>query len=292
MNEIAMEFTKMQGAGNDFVVVKTSDVKRDWSQLAIAMCDRHFGIGADGLLLLLPSETADFRMQVFNPDGSESNTCGNGLRCLVKYFVDGNSSNGSEIRRISIETGAGIRIAQIEKTVDKATKIQTFMGKPGFGEKEVPLVVNEKEGDVIEIKSIPHYSINVVGRVICLSLLSIGNPHAVYFCQESVNNFPLSEIGPIIEHDKAFPARTNFSVARVISRDRIEARTWERGVGETLACGSGACAITVVAKLLNYVDNKVDVILPGGVLRVEWDGIEEVILSGPAETVYTGEWLE
>jgi len=287
-----MEFTKMQGAGNDFIVVKTSNAEHDWSKLAIAMCDRHFGIGADGLLLLLPSEIADFRMQVFNPDGSESNTCGNGLRCLVKYIVDGNLSNSSEIRRISIETAAGIRSAQIEKIVDRVTKIQTFMGKPGFGRKGAPLVVNEKEGDIIEVKSIPHYSINVVGRVISLSLLSIGNPHAVCFYQESVNDFPLSEIGPIVEHDKAFPARTNFSVARIISRDRIEARTWERGVGETLACGSGACAITVVAKLLNYVDNKVDVIMPGGVLSVEWNGTDEVFLSGPAETVYTGEWLE
>lgn len=287
-----MEFTKMQGAGNDFVVVETSDVQRDWSKLAIAMCDRRFGVGADGLLLLLPSETADFRMRIFNPDGSESNTCGNGLRCLVKYFIDGNSTNSSEIRRISIETQAGIRSAQIEKTVDRATKIQTAMGEPGFGEKDAPLVVNEREGNVVEIKSMPHYSINIAGRVLCLSLLSMGNPHAVYFCQKPVSDFPLSEIGPIIEHDRAFSARTNFSVARVISREKIEARTWERGVGETLACGSGACAITVVAKLLDYVDNKVDVILPGGVLSVEWDGTDEVFLSGPAETVYTGEWLE
>jgi len=292
MDEIAVEFTKMQGAGNDFVVVETSDVQRDWSKLAIAMCDRRFGVGADGVLLLLPSETADFRMRIFNPDGSESNTCGNGLRCLVKYFIDGNSASSPEIQRISIETQAGIRSAQIEKTVDRSTKIQTSMGEPGFGEKDAPLVVNEREGDVVEIKSIPHYSINVAGRALCLSLISMGNPHAVYFCQEPVNDFPLSEIGPIVEHDRAFPARTNFSVARVISQETIEARTWERGVGETLACGSGACAITVVAKLLNCVDNKVDVILPGGVLSVEWDGTDEVLLSGPAETVYTGEWIE
>jgi diaminopimelate epimerase len=287
-----MEFTKMQGAGNDFVVVETGNVTRDWSKLAITMCDRRFGVGADGLLLMLPSATADFRMRIFNPDGSESNTCGNGLRCLVKYFIDGNSANSPEIRRISIETQAGIRSAQIEKTVDRATKIQTAMGEPGFGEKDAPLVVTEREDNIVEIKSIPHYSINVAGRVLRLSLLSMGNPHAVYFCREPVNNFPLSEVGPIIENDTAFLARMNFSVAKVISRDKIEARTWERGVGETLACGSGACAITVVAKLLDYVDNKVDVILPGGVLSLEWDGTDEVFLSGPAETVYTGEWPE
>jgi len=287
-----MEFTKMQGAGNDFIVIETSDVKRDWSKLAIAMCDRRFGIGADGVLLLLPSENADFRMRIFNPDGSESSTCGNGLRCLVKYFVDGNLANSSEIRKISIETQAGIRNAQIEKTVDRVTKIRTAMGEPGFGVKDAPLVVNEREGYIVEIKTIPHYSINVAGRVLCLSLLSMGNPHAVYFCQEPVNDFPLSEIGPIIEHDKAFPARMNFSVAKVISREKIEARTWERGVGETLACGSGACAITVVAKILDYVDGEVEVALPGGVLGVEWDGMAEVFLSGPAETVYAGEWLK
>ena len=287
-----MKFSKMQGAGNDFVVVETSDVQRDWSEIAIAICDRHFGVGADGLLLLLPSEIADFRMRIFNPDGSESNTCGNGLRCLVKYFIDGNSKNSSGIRRLSIETQAGMRSAQIEKIADKAIQIQITMGEPGFGEKDVPLVVNEREGNIVKIKSIQHYSVNIAGRALCLGLLSMGNPHAVYFCPEPVHDFPLSEIGPIIESDKAFPTRTNFSVARVISREKIEARTWERGVGETLACGSGACAITVIAKLLSYVDNKVAVILPGGVLSVEWDGTNEVFLSGPARTVYTGEWPE
>jgi len=287
-----MKFSKMQGAGNDFVVVETSDVQRDWSEIAIAICDRHFGVGADGLLLLLPSEIADFRMRIFNPDGSESNTCGNGLRCLVKYFIDGNSKNSSGIRRLSIETQAGMRSAQIEKIADKAIQIQITMGEPGFGEKDVPLVVNEREGNIVKIKSIQHYSVNIAGRALCLGLLSMGNPHAVYFCQEPVHDFPLSQIGPIIEHNRAFPTRTNFSVARVISREKIEARTWERGVGETLACGSGACAITVIAKLLSYVDNKVAVILPGGVLSVEWDGTDEVFLSGPAKTVYTGEWPE
>ena len=287
-----MEFTKMQGAGNDFVVVETSDVTRDWSKLAIAMCNRRFGIGADGVLLLLPSETADFRMRIFNPDGSESSTCGNGLGCLVKYFVDGNLANSSGIRKISIETQAGIRSAQIEKTVGRATKIRTAMGEPGFGVKDAPLVVNEREGDIVEIESIPHYSINIADRELCLSLISMGNPHAIYFCQEPIADFPLSQIGPKIEDDSVFPARTNFSVARVVSRQKITARTWERGVGETLACGSGACAITVVAKLLGYVDGEVEVALPGGVLGVGWDGMGEVFLSGSAETVYAGEWLK
>jgi len=287
-----MKFTKMQGAGNDFVVVETSDVTRDWPKLAIAMCDRRFGIGADGVLLLLPSENADFRMRIFNPDGSESSTCGNGLRCLVKYFVDGNLANNSEIRKISIETQAGIRNAQIEKTVGRAAKIRTAMGEPGFGAKGAPLVVNEREGDIVEIKSLPHYSINMVDRELCLSLISMGNPHAIYFCQEPISDFPLSQIGPKIEHDSVFPARTNFSVARVVSRQKIKARTWERGVGETLACGSGACAITVVAKMLGNVDGEVEVALPGGVLGVEWDGMGEVFLIGSAETVYAGEWIK
>jgi len=279
----------MQGAGNDFVLVETRDTQRDWSQAAIALCDRHYGVGADGLLLLLPSDVADFRMRIFNPDGSESNACGNGLRCLVKYFVDRDSTN-SGAQKISVETLAGIRKARVYKTTGKVSKIQTAMGEPRLGDKDTPVVVEEKEGSTVDIKSMLNYYIPVEGKELSLSLVSMGNPHAVYFYQGQVPDFPLSRLGPKIEQHKVFPARINFEVARVLDRQQIEARVWERGVGETLACGSGACAITVAAQLLGYVDNKVDVKLPGGILGVEWDGIGEVFLSGPAETVFTGEW--
>ena len=287
--KVIMKFTKMQGAGNDFVLVETSDTQHDWSQLAVAMCDRHFGIGADGLLLLLPSEIADFRMRILNADGSESNACGNGLRCLVKYFADRHSTNSGS-QEISIETEAGIRTAIAHKATGRVTKVQTAMGEPKFEDKDIPVVIGQGEGKVVDIKSMINYSITVDGGELCLSLVSMGNPHAVYFYQEQVSDFPLFELGPKVELHKAFPAGMNFEVARVLNREQIEARVWERGVGETLACGSGACAIMVAAQLLGRVGDKVDVKLPGGVLGVEWDGVGEVFLSGPAETVFTGEW--
>ncbi|MFC2022176.1 diaminopimelate epimerase [Chloroflexota bacterium] len=284
-----MKFTKMQGAGNDFVLVETNEMQCDWSQVAIAVCDRHYGIGADGLLLLLPSDIADFQMRTFNVDGSESDACGNGLRCLVKYFVDRRLTN-SGAQEVSVETVAGVRRAEICQVAGKVTKIQTGMGAPKFGGKDIPVVIGEDEGKVIDITSMITYSITIDGMELQLSLVSMGNPHAVYFCQRPVSGFPLSQLGPKVEQHKIFPKGVNFEVARVLDQQQIEARVWERGVGETLACGSGACAITVAGRLHGYSDDKVDIKLPGGILEVEWDGVGEVFLSGPAETVFTGEW--
>jgi len=284
-----MKFTKMQGAGNDFIVVKPGDMQHDWSKAAVAMCDRHYGIGADGLLLLLPSDVADFQMRTFNADGSEAEACGNGLRCLVKYFVDRELAN-SRAQEISVETKAGVREARIYKVAGKVTKVQTGMGEPKFGEKDIPVVIGQGERSIVDIKSMITYSLTIDGRELCLSLVSMGNPHAVYFCQEPVADFPLSRLGPKVEQHKIFPTGVNFEVARVLNREQIEARVWERGVGETLACGSGACAITVAAQLYDYIDNKVDIKLPGGILEVEWEGAGEAFLSGTAETVFTGEW--
>jgi len=284
-----MKFTKMQGAGNDFILVETHDMQRDWSQVAAAMCDRHYGIGADGLLLLLPSDVADFRMRIFNSDGSEAEACGNGLRCLVKYSVDrGLADSGAQ--EILVETVAGVREARISKVVGEVTKVQTAMGKPEFEEKDIPVAIEEGEGNVVDIKSMMTYSITIDGRELQLSLVSMGNPHAVYFCQHPVSDFPLSQLGPKVAQHKIFPKGANFEVARVVNRQQIEARVWERGVGETLACGSGACAIIVAAQLHGYIDNNADIKLPGGILEVEWDGSGEVFLSGPAETVFSGEW--
>jgi len=284
-----MKFTKMQGAGNDFIVVETSDMPHDWSEVAVAMCDRHYGVGADGVLLLLPSDVADFQMRTFNADGSEAGACGNGLRCLVKYFVDRGLAN-SRAQEISVETMAGIRGARIYKVAGKVTKVQTGMGEPKFGEKDIPVAIEQGEGDIVDIKSMITCSLTIDGRELCLSLVSMGNPHAVYFCQEPVADFPLSQLGPKVEQHKIFPKRINFEITRVVNRGQIEARVWEKGVGETLACGSGACAITVAAQLHDYIDNKVDIKLPGGILEVEWEGAGEVFLSGPSETVFTGEW--
>lgn len=287
-----MKFTKMHGAGNDFIVVETNNRQFDWSAAAMAMCDRHYGIGADGLLLLLASDVADFRMRIFNADGSEADACGNGLRCLVKYFADRSSTN-SGVQEISVETIAGLRRAKVSKVAGKVTKVKTDMGKPKFRDKDIPVIIEEGKDKVVDIKSMLIYPITVDGQELPLNLVSVGNPHAVYFCQHPVSDFPLFQLGPKVELHKIFPKGVNFEVVRVLNREQIEARVWERGVGETLACGSGACAITVAARLLGYIDNnKAYIKLPGGILAVEWDGAGEVFLSGPAETVFSGEWAE
>ncbi len=279
-----MKFVKMQGAGNDFVLMETGSMQHDWSRVAVAMCDRHFGVGADGLLLLLPSDKADFRMRIFNPDGSEARACGNGLRCLVKY-IKGRRLVSREARHVLVETLSGVRKVKINNGT--AANIQASMGMPKLEAENIPVIIGQSTAGM---KPVLSHSITVGGRELLLSFVSMGNPHAVFFSQEPVSNFPLTQLGPKVEQYELFPVGVNFEVARVINRQQIEARVWERGVGETLACGSGACAITVAARLHDYIDNKVDIRLPGGILVVEWDGVGEVFLSGPAEVVFTGEW--
>jgi len=286
-----VNFTKMHGAGNDFIVVEAGDAQREWSRTVIAMCDRRFGIGADGLLLLLPSGVADFEMRMFNPDGSEAEACGNGLRCLAKYVLDrGLADAGTQ--EISVETAAGVRKAQYNREGGKAVEIQVGMGEPEFRAEDIPVIIEAKEGKILDITPILSYPVDIDDRQLTLDFVSMGNPHAVHFQQQPVSDFPLEQLGPKVEHHKIFPNRANFEVARVISRQQIEARVWERGAGETLACGTGACAVAVAARLHGHIDNKVDIELPGGVLSVEWGGKGEVFLSGPAEVVFTGEWQE
>ena len=283
-----MNFTKMQGAGNDFILIDGGASQLDWSQVARAICDRHYGVGGDGLLLVLPSSIADFRVRIFNSDGSEAETCGNGLRCVAKYALNKGfvNSNASEI---SIETISGVRKAKLYTVGDRVTAIQVSMGKPKFGAGDIPVAV-EQGGNIVDMKPIMNYPVIVDGRELLLNLVSTGNPHAVYFSHHPVSDFPLYQLGPKIEHHEIFPKRVNFEVARVVNRKQIEARVWEAGVGETLACGSGACAIAVIAKLQGFIDSKVDIMLKGGLLAVEWDGVGEVYLSGPAEIVFSGDW--
>jgi len=283
-----MNFTKVQGAGNDFILVKAGGVNRDWSQVATTICDRHFGIGGDGLLLLLPSGVADLQMRIFNPDGSEAKACGNGLRCLAKYALHKGLVD-TRAQEISVETISGIRKARLQKTRSKVAGIQVSMGEPKFAAKDIPVAI-EQGGNIVDIKPIIDYPVTVDGKELLLNLVSMGNPHAVYFWQHPVSDFPLSQLGPKLGQHRLFPNGVNFEVARVVSRKQIEARVWEKGVGETLACGSGACAIAVLAQLRDYIDSKVDIKLRGGILNVEWDGVGEVFLSGPAEIVFSGEW--
>jgi len=277
-----MKFVKMHGTGNDFVLLEAQGDERDWPRLARAMCDRHFGVGADGLILVLPSSRADVRMRMFNPDGSEAEMCGNGLRCIVKYAVDGGLAR-PRAGRIDVETPAGVLAAQTfggGRTVDR---VRVSMGVPRFAPAEIPVLV-ETEPPIVDLP------LEVAGRALRLTCVSMGNPHAVHFLDGSVADFPLEEVGPLVEHHALFPQRVNFEVAQVLAGDRIEARVWERGAGPTLACGSGASATMVAARLQSRVGSRVDITLLGGTLAIEWDGRGEVYLTGPAERVFAGEW--
>ena len=285
-----MKFTKMQGTGNDFIVIEPDSKPHDWVKLATDVCDRHYGIGADGILLLLPSKSADFRMRILNSDGSEAEICGNGLRCLVKYFVAKMPAR-SRPGEITVETMAGVRKAWLVKNNDGSTSVKLGMGKPRFADDEIPVNLEGCEARIVR-KPMTICTLQVGRRDLPLALVSMGNPHAVYFNDKPVANFSLSRLGPKVEHHRIFPEGTNFEVARVRSRKEIDAVVWERGAGATLACGSGACAIAVAAHLNGYVDDKVSVNLPGGTLQIEWSRDGEVFLTGPAEFVFSGEWTE
>jgi len=281
-----MDFTKLQGAGNDFVLIEAGGLKESLSELAVKVCDRHYGIGADGLLLLLPSEKADIRMVVYNADGTEAEACGNGLRCLVRYTVE-KGIIGNDVNEAKIETRVGIREVKIFRSDGRISKIQVAMGTPGLKAQEIPARL-EPSDLPLDIKN--GYSVDIGNMKLSLSFVSMGNPHAIHFIDSPVSEFQLEKIGPLVEKHKIFPDRANFEVARVLSGNEIEARVWERGVGETLACGSGACAIAVAAQLKGYTGENIDVRLPGGKLEVNWDGEGEVLLAGDTEIVYTGEW--
>ncbi len=283
-----MKFVKMQGAGNDFVVIRTRYENRNWSKIAIEICNRNYGAGADGLLLLLPSTVADFKMRILNADGSESRACGNGMRCLVKYFLD-EAADDRKNTEVTIETIAGVRKARIHRRQGRVTEIQASMGEPRVGHNGESVVLNENS-NIFDITNDMNRIVKIDGKDLLLHLIAIGNPHAVHFTIDDISEYPLKKIGPKVEMHRLFPDETNYEIVRIINRREVEARVWERGVGETLACGSGACAITVAGRLLGLLDSKVDVKLPGGTLTVEWKGQGEVYLSGPAVTVYHGKW--
>ncbi len=284
-----MFFTKLQSVGNDFVLIETADLTYDWNGLSKAMCDRKFGIGADGLLLLVPSLKADFAMRMFNPDGSEAEACGNGLRCLIKYCADVKLAD-SNVDKLTIDTIAGLRKATFVRKNAKADRIQAGMGSPEFSTDKIPVSADKNKGRLVASKLTAEYPLTIGHTDLLLNFVSMGNPHAVYFQAEPVNEFPLIQVGVDVEKHIIFPKRVNFEVARVINRRQIDVRVWERGAGETLGCGTGACAVAVAAILLGYTDNTVDIKLPGGTLQVEWDGEGEVLLSGVAETLFTGDW--
>ena len=282
-----MKFAKMQGTGNDFLLVETSDEGRDWGALAQAMCERHYGVGADGLMLVMPSEKADVRMRLFNADGSEAEVSGNGVRCLVKYVVERGLARPRD-GRLRVEAASGVLAAEAFGEGGRVERVRLSMGAPRFAPREVP-VLTEAEPPLIDLP------LEVDGVTLAVTCLSMGNPHAVLFIDSPVAEYPLEQVGPKVERHPAFPARVNFGVGRMLGRERMELRVWERGVGETLACGSGSSAAMVAARLKGLAGDRVDITQPGGPLTVAWDadarsGRGEVFLTGPAEFVFEGDW--
>lgn len=285
-----MKFTKMEGAGNDYIFVDARDAgsqERDWPELTRAMSDRHFGVGGDGVILVNNSEIADLKMNMFNADGSQGEMCGNGIRCFAKYAIEHqivpHPSNG-----LRVETLAGVRNIVPIYSGGNITGARVAMGAPILDPLEVPvtLAVAENHGR----DPVQGYPFSMDGLDLPLSFVSMGNPHAITFIDQPVDEFPLKSIGPKVEHHPLFPKRVNFEIVNLAGRDRMTARVWERGSGETLACGTGACAIAVAARLAGHIGDTVNITLPGGTLKIEWDGTGEVVLEGPAVEVFSGHW--
>jgi diaminopimelate epimerase len=279
-----MQFTKLHGTGNDFVVVDGRDADRDWQALAEAMCDRHFGIGADGLIVVAASSRAPVRMRIFNADGSEAEMSGNGLRCLVKAVLDDGmvAADGDEL---AVETGAGVLPVRVEREGGRVRRVRESMGRPRLDPREIPVAV-EAPGPIRRLE------LDAGGETLAVMPVSMGNPHAVLFQEAPVAEYRLHEVGPIVEHHRLFPNRTNFEVVRMLGRERAEMRVWERGVGETLSCGSGASAVMVAARTLGHAGDALELAVPGGELHLAWDGEHDVILEGPVAEVFRGTWLD
>lgn len=301
-----MRFTKMQGLGNDYVYVNCLEEKvENPPEAAKRISDRHFGIGSDGLILICPSEAADFEMVMYNPDGSRSEMCGNGIRCMAKYVYDYGLTDKTSI---SVETLGGIKHLELTVEDGKVTLIRVDMGRPELRAKEIPIICEAEEGECVldedsvlgnekagdekvkeDEKQVINESIVVDGMEYHMTGVSMGNPHAVVFL-EDVEGLDIEKIGPKFENHERFPRRINTEFVQVIDREMIEMRVWERGAGETLACGTGACAAVVASILNGLAERKVTVKLRGGKLTVEWDQESgKVYMTGPAEVVFDGE---
>ncbi|WP_105619363.1 diaminopimelate epimerase [Vallitalea okinawensis] len=276
-----MKFTKMQGCGNDYIYVNCFDEKVESpNELAARISDRHFGVGSDGLVLILPSDQADFKMRMFNSDGSESEMCGNAIRCVGKYVYD---NKMTEKKEVNIDTLAGIKILELTVEEDQVTLVKVDMGEPILEPQEVP--VNSDKNPVIR------ETIKADEYVYDFTCVSMGNPHAVTYIDD-VEHFDLHTIGPKFEVHEKFPRKTNVEFVEVIDRQTLKMRVWERGAGETLACGTGACGVLVASVLNDISDRKATIKLIGGDLIIEWDeATNHVFMTGPAVTVFEGTYL-
>ncbi|GBD23108.1 Diaminopimelate epimerase [bacterium HR29] len=282
-----MRLTKLHGLGNDYLFYTPSpgeEEERDWSDIARRASDRHFGVGADGLILALPSAVADLRMRIFNADGSEAEMCGNGIRCLAKYAVEEGLVDPTA-ERLRIETLAGVLTIDLVRERGEVVGARVDMGQPRLRPAEIPVAV-EGEGPILD------YPLEVDGVQLRLAFVSMGNPHAVHFLDGDPDEFPLERLGPQVEHHPLFPRRTNFQIVQVVERHRVKHRVWERGAGLTLASGTSAAAVCVAGCLKGLLESPVVDSLPGGELLLEWDGTGSVFMTGPAVRVFDAEWNE
>lgn len=277
-----MKFTKMQGAGNDYIYINGFEaIPPHLSSLAVKMSDRHFGVGSDGLVMIVPSKTCDFGMRMFNADGTEAEMCGNAARCVGKYLYDHGMTDKTEL---TLETLAGVKRIYLTVAHGRVTSVKVDMGEPRLLPGDLPVLL---PGDRVVAQPI-----EVCGHRFSMTCVSIGNPHAVIFLDD-LQAYDLHAIGRAIEHHELFPRRTNVEFVKVLAPDVLQMRVWERGAGETLACGTGACASLVAAVLNDRSRRAATLRLVGGDLQIEWDETSNhVFMTGDAVTVFEGTWLE
>lgn len=276
---VLMKFTKMHGLGNDYIYVDAISQKiENPNEISKFVSDRHFGIGSDGLVLILPSDKADFKMRMFNSDGSEAEMCGNAIRCVGKFVYDKKMTDKSTI---TIETLAGIKVLEMTIENGKVVLVKVDMGEPILKAEEIP-VLSKKHPVIDEKITAKDYCYN-------FTCVSMGNPHAITYI-ENVDEFPLEKIGPLFEIHEKFPRKTNVEFVELIDKNTVKMRVWERGAGETLACGTGACAVLTASVLKGYVGRKATIKLLGGDLTIEWNEFDNhIYMTGPATTVFEGE---
>lgn len=274
-----MKFTKMQGIGNDYVYVNCFTEKvENPSQVAVRVSDRHFGIGSDGLILIKPSDVADFEMEMYNADGSQGAMCGNGIRCVAKYVYDYHLTDKTSI---SVNTKSGIKYLDLTVENGKVKEVKVNMGAPVLKTAEIPMIYSKEQ--------VIAQPLNINQNLYEVTAVSMGNPHVIVYMND-VKNLKIEEVGPYFEKSSVFPESVNTEFVRVIDRNTVEMRVWERGSGETLACGTGACAVAVACVLNGYTEDQVTVKLLGGDLKIFWDREANLVyMTGPAEVVFDGE---
>ena len=277
-----IKFTKMQGLGNDYVYMDAIHQKiENESSLAQFVSNRHFGIGSDGLILICKSDIADFKMRMFNSDGSEAEMCGNGIRCVGKFVYDKGLTDKTTV---TIETLAGIKTLELNTKDGKVETVKVDMGEPILNPKEIPVISDEEP--------VKNLMLEAEGRKFKFTCVSMGNPHAITEVEDT-EKFDVEKYGKVLEVDKAFPNKTNVEFIQIVDKNHVKMRVWERGAGETLACGTGACATAVACYINGKTDRNVEVELLGGKLYIEWnEENNHIFMTGPAVTVFEGELLE